>query len=179
MKNKIKEFFKNNKIYTILFFSLLIINLLISTTTYEYTEFSLQLPFKTLYGTISWGILILFGIIYYFIFREKTHKKIKLETLYIIVAIPIGILYCLVNPLGRVPDEVYHARKALAISQGNIFSHADENGKATEIVDSKIPVILIHIKKLLNIFMKKLESLLKLNITLWHYILQFVMHHKQ
>ncbi len=142
MKNKIKEFFKNNKIYTILFFSLLIINLLISTTTYEYTEFSLQLPFKTLYGTISWGILILFGIIYYFIFREKTHKKIKLETLYIIVAIPIGILYCLVNPLGRVPDEVYHARKALAISQGNIFSHADENGKATEIVDSKIPVIV-------------------------------------
>ena len=51
MKNKIKEFFKDNKIYTILFFLLLIINLLISTTTYEYTNFSLQLPFKSLYGT--------------------------------------------------------------------------------------------------------------------------------
>lgn len=40
--------------------------------------------------------------------------------------------------MGRVPDEEYHARKAMAISQGNFFSHVNENGEATEFLNSKL-----------------------------------------
>lgn len=142
MKSKIKEFIKNNKLYTIFFLILMIINLLISTTTYQYTDFSLQLPFKTLYGTISYGIVISFGIIFYIIFSKKIYNKIKLEKLYLMVAIPIGILYCIANPLGKVPDENYQARKAMAIAQGNIFSTVDENGNAIESENVKVPQLV-------------------------------------
>lgn len=142
MKSKIKEFIKNNKLYTIFFLILMIINLLISTTTYQYTDFSLQLPLKTLYGTISYGIVISFGIIFYIIFSKKIYNKIKLEKLYLMVAIPIGILYCIANPLGKVPDENYQARKAMAIAQGNIFSTVDENGNAIESENAKVPQLV-------------------------------------
>ncbi len=142
MKLKFKEFVKENKFYTIFFFILMIVNLLISTTTYQYTDFSLQLPFKTLYGNIVYGITISFGIVFYIIFSKKIYNRIKLEKLYLIVAIPIGILYCIVNPLGKVPDENYQGRKAMAIAQGNIFSKADENGNAIESENAKVPKLV-------------------------------------
>ncbi len=142
MKLNIKEFIQENKIYTIFFFVLMVITLLISTTTYEYTDFSLQLPFRTLYGSIVYGIVISMGMMFYIIFTKNNYKKIKIEKLYLIVAIPIGILYCITNPLGKVPDEDYQARKAMAISQGNIFSIADENGNAIEKENVKIPQLV-------------------------------------
>lgn len=138
MKEKIKELAKKDGVYFLASISFLIITLLITTTTYHGEDFSLQIPGATLFGTISWiGILVL-GIAGIFIFKDVDRKQIKLEKIYLIMVIPLGILYMIANPLGKVPDEDFHARKAMAISKGNFFSHANEDGDAVDYLNTKV-----------------------------------------
>lgn len=138
MKEKIKNLIKIDGIYFLVAVLLLIGTLLITTTTYHGDDFSLQLPFKTLFGTLSWSAILILGIAGIFIFRNVDRKQIKLEKIYLIMVIPLGILYCLANPLGKVPDEPNHARKAMAISKGNFFSYANEDGEAVEYMNTKL-----------------------------------------
>lgn len=86
--------------------------------------------FKTRIGIITSLLTIVLGTIYYFIFRNLLKKKIKIETAFLIIAIPVGILYCIVTPFGKIPDEITHASKALDISYGHFLSKANENGEA-------------------------------------------------
>ena len=86
--------------------------------------------FKNQFGIISLMLTVVFGTSYYFILKLFTKKNIKLENVFILVVIPIGILYCLANPLGKTPDEITHATKALEISYGRFFKDANENGEA-------------------------------------------------
>lgn len=82
MKNKVKDFFRKELKYTIFFAVLLIVTLGIATTTYQYDDFSLQLPFKTLYGSLIYTIILSFGIIIYLLFRKNFYNKIKIVFLY-------------------------------------------------------------------------------------------------
>lgn len=138
MKEKIKELVKKDGVYFLSAFALLVITLLITTTTYHGDDFTLQIPGNTLFGTISWVGIIILGIAGIFIFRNVDRKQIKLEKIYLIMVIPLGILYMIANPLGKVPDEDYHARKAMAISKGNFFSKANEDGDAVDNLNSKV-----------------------------------------
>ena len=138
MKEKIKEIIKKDGIYFLVAFGLLIVTILITTTTYHGEEFALQLPIKTLFGTISWIGIIVIGVSGIFIFRNVDRKEIKLEKIYLIMVIPLGILYCIANPLGKIPDEDMHSRKAMAISNGNFFSYSNEEGEAVDYINSKI-----------------------------------------
>ncbi len=142
MKNRIIDFFRNELKYTIFFVIILVVTLGIATATYQYTDFSLQLPFETLYGSLVYAVVLGSGIIAYLIFSKKFYNKMKLENLYLLIAIPIGIMYCIANPLGKVPDEDFHARKSVAISQGNFLSTADEEGNALEKENIKIPIVV-------------------------------------
>lgn len=138
MKEKIKELVKTDGAYFLTAFALFVVTLLITTTTYHGNDFTLQIPTATLFGTISWIGIIALGIPGIFIFRNVDRKQIKLEKIYLIMVIPLGILYMIANPLGKVPDEDFHARKAMAISKGNFFSHANEDGDAVDNLNTKV-----------------------------------------
>lgn len=86
--------------------------------------------FKTKVGIITISLTLILGTVYYFIFRKFSEKKIRLENIFLLIAIPIGLLYCIVTPFGKIPDEITHATKAIDISRGNLISKANENGEA-------------------------------------------------
>lgn len=140
MKEKIKELAKKDGLYLLTGFGLFIVTLLIATVTYNNStqDYMLHLPNQSVYGLISYIGIIVLGIGGIALFRNVDRKEISLEKIYLMIAIPLGILYCIANPLGRVPDEDYHARKAMAISYGNIFSHADEKGYAKEYFNANL-----------------------------------------
>lgn len=98
--------------------------------------------FKTKVGIITIFLTLIFGTVYYFIFTKFNEKKIKLENIFLLIAIPIGLLYCIVTPFGKIPDEITHATKAIDISRGHLISKANENGEAE----------LTYTKKLEDIF---------------------------
>lgn len=119
-------------------FTLLIICFLSITTIFVTNDYSLNLPVNNFFGIVSWIVTSFLGIAGILFLRNIDRKQIDLAKLFLILVIPLGILTCIVRPLGRVPDEDFHARKAMAISQGNFFSHANENGEATEFFNAKL-----------------------------------------
>jgi len=136
---KFKNLLKKDGIYLFTGFIFLLITILIATITYnDSNDYTLNLPTNSMYGLLSYVIVIILGIAGIIIFRNVDRKNIKLERIYLILVIPLGILYCLANPLGKIPDEDYHVRKSMAIAQGNLFSHAKENGDAEDKFNVKL-----------------------------------------
>lgn len=86
--------------------------------------------FKTKIGIITYLLVIILGTIYYFLFKNCEKNKIKLEIVFLSIALPIGLLYCFVTPFGKVPDEITHCTKALDISYGHFISKANSKGEA-------------------------------------------------
>ncbi len=86
--------------------------------------------FKTRVGIITILLTLILGIGYYLIFRRFNENKMKLENIFLLIAIPIGLLYCIATPFGKIPDEITHATKAIDISRGHLISKANENGEA-------------------------------------------------
>lgn len=123
MKEKVKEFLKNDGMYLLSGIVLLVITLLIVTVKHKTDiDYTLNLPSNNTYGLVSYLVIIICGILGIVAFRNIDRKQIKLEKVFLMLVIPLGILYCLTNPLGRIPDEDYHVRKSMAIAQGHIFS---------------------------------------------------------
>ena len=61
-------------------------------------------------------------------------KKLKwaIEKVFLILFIPIGLIYLLAIPIGRVPDENAHLTRAYGISIGHFITSANEDGKYGE-----------------------------------------------
>lgn len=139
MFQKIKNSIKNNLAYWIFSFSLMLITLCIATVNYSSSgDFSVNTPFGSTYGIIVYLLIIVFGGCGIYFFRKANNENVKLEKMFLWLAIPIGIVMCIATPLGRIPDEDDHAKKAMAISNGNLFSVADEEGNATDMFNSKL-----------------------------------------
>lgn len=140
MISKIKNYIKHDWQYFCITGVLLLITLLIATINYgtEARPFDINTPFTSTYGLISYTFVFVLGILGILLFKNANKENIRLENKYLLLAIPIGIIMIFVTPLGKIPDEVAHARKAAAISQGNIFSVADEDGVAKDMLNSKI-----------------------------------------
>ena len=137
---KIINRIKNSKNKTFIFLTalLLALNLIINFTIYRGDVFDVHFPWKDMFGASSFVITTVVGLIFSNLIYLGMKKKIRLENLYLIIAIPIGLLFMFCNPLGKVPDEDMHARKAYAISYGNLFSIANEEGRATAKMNPKL-----------------------------------------
>ena len=67
-------------------------------------------------------------------------KKIKIQNIFLLIAVPLGLLYMVVLPMGGAPDEMVHYYRAYEISMGNFFSEYVEGGGGDE-----LPVATIEI----------------------------------
>lgn len=142
MKNKICSLIKYEWKFKIVHFSIMIITLLIAITMFRYKDYSLQLPGKNLFANITFTIVIFIGIISYFILNIFEKRNIGIEKIYLCLVIPLCIMYCIANPLGKIPDEDQHARKSYMISQGVFFSEKDNVGNPIGVFDSNINEIV-------------------------------------
>ena len=136
---RIKTIFKGDERYVITGVLLLIICLLLIITMHTDEDFNLNIP-SNLFSVASWSITILLGTAGIYFLKDVDRKQIDLSKVFLAMIIPIGILTCLSRPLGRVPDEVNHARKSMAIAQGNFFSRPNSNkeNRATDFFNSKL-----------------------------------------
>lgn len=112
-----KKFFKEEWGYLLFAVILITVSLMLVTVNKCYETTKLVNFFTDSYGQISLAILSIFGITYFFLLRNIDKKQTDLSKVFLWIAIPIGLLYCVFNPLGRVPDERSHAFRAYEISQ--------------------------------------------------------------
>ena len=61
------------------------------------------------------------------LFAKK--KKMTVEKLFLVIAIPLGIGFCFLLPLGQAPDEPAHIFRAYGISVGDVVTPILENGE--------------------------------------------------
>ena len=140
MLKKIKKYIKKDWKFILITIAFMILTTAIVTVNCSPGSNLVEIngPFDNFYVNISYILIFLFGGLIAFAIRNADNEDIKLEKLYLWVAIPIGLIMCFNTPLGRIPDEDDHAKKAMAISQGNFFSVADEDGNATDMINSKV-----------------------------------------
>ena len=137
---KVKEYIKRDWKFILLTIFFMILSTAIVTVNCSpgNNVINVNAPFDSLYVTISYILIFVLGGICAFAVRNANKDNIKLEKLYLWIAIPIGLVMCLNTPLGRIPDEDDHAKKSMAIAQGNFFSVADEDGNAMDMINSKV-----------------------------------------
>lgn len=87
-----------------------------------------SIPLLSLPIFVLCAILILMNIAYHMV-----AKNVKLEKLFLALAIPFSCMYLLYIVPGIIPDEIYHYRVAYKISTGDIFVKGNETPKAGEI----------------------------------------------
>lgn len=118
---KIDFIWKNNIIFSIVEFilslalSFILYKLIINSHYYYYINY--------LYFLIG---LLLCLIITIFIVLKILIDKLNIEKIFLLIVIPIGILYMIFLIPNEVPDENRHYMRALAIAQGNIIQHNDK-----------------------------------------------------
>lgn len=144
MIHKIKNYIKEDWRYFLItiFFMALTVMIVTVNCSPGSNVIKINAPFENVYVTISYFLIFILGGLIAFFIRNADKENIKLEKLYLWVAIPIGIVMCICYPLGKIPDEDIHARKAMAIAQGNFFSVADEDGNATDMINAKVHEIV-------------------------------------
>ena len=81
------------------------------------------------FGTIASLITIIPIVLYTIIFCIIEKKEIDISKIFLLIVIPLGIMHMFVNPLGRVPDEDTHIRRAYEISCGYFITGLNEEGQ--------------------------------------------------
>lgn len=126
---KTSDEFKNQTNFTI--FSIILLWFTIFTILAKY-----GLETKNIYITISIIMITALSIIYYLFFRK--FEKVNYEKIFLMIIIPIGLLYMIVIPMGKIPDEINHICRAWEISEGHLVTEVNENGR----VGRNLPVEL-------------------------------------
>lgn len=139
MKQKLCNLIKYEWRFKLFHFGIMIATILIATTLFRYDYYALQLPGNNVFANVTYTVVIIMAIIFYYVLTR--FKNIKIERLYLLIVIPVGIMYCIANPLGKIPDEDQHARKAYMVSKGVFFAEKNEEGEAIGMIDSKLPSI--------------------------------------
>ena len=113
---KITDYIKKNIVFIILtiFFMFLIL-----------CEFITNIDEVKLFNDFKYLIcffIIVFCVVAHILIYKIIEKKWAIEKIFLCIAIPLGLLYMVIVPLGRVPDELNHYYRAYDISRGNLFS---------------------------------------------------------
>lgn len=121
-------------IYIILYIVFILINVFIaSRKSIGLLNDTVDLNVKN----ILFAVLIVFEIVFLIVINIIDTKKI--EKIFLALTVPIGICYLLAIPLGGVPDEDNHFKRAYEISQGNLISSREGIDMTTSIENSMVP----------------------------------------
>lgn len=82
---------------------------------------------RNIYVMMSIIMIIALSIIYYIFFRKL--EKVSYEKVFLMIVIPIGLLYMIVIPMGKIPDEINHLCRAWEISEGHLVTEINEKGR--------------------------------------------------
>lgn len=149
-KQSVTDFFRNNGIFIIFCIVLLWISLLLIQVADAYTMLDpnntketvmLHPLFEGKFGTAATWMTIIAIVVYAIIFIITNKKEIDISKIFLIIIIPLGIIHAIVNPLGRVPDEDTHIRRAYEISYGHLLTKVNEEGEIGRELPAEINLI--------------------------------------
>jgi uncharacterized membrane protein len=83
-------------------------------------------------------LTLAFEAISTFIIIKSQKKQYKIEKIFLALFIPMGILYMIAIPIGRVPDEPAHLARAYGITSGHFITEANEDGLYGEYLPSDL-----------------------------------------
>lgn len=133
-KVKLVNFLKEHGMFIlfsliILWVSLLLIqmadNYLIHDYSYEKPTELLIALFNSNFAKIATtgtSLLILINMIILIIINKK---ELDFSKIFLMIVIPLGLIHVFLSPLGRVPDEIYHSRRAYEVSLGYLITDLD------------------------------------------------------
>ena len=134
---------KNILLYCLEFFLSLIVGIL---------SFRYGIDRKILWVILAFAAFIILGINFYHLYRLNSKK---MEHIFLMLAIPIGILYSLFLAPFRIADDAAQIIKNIDLSQGHLFTRKDSDNKAIVDVprafDVKYHVTMLKIKPFYNI----------------------------
>lgn len=122
MKKNITQFFINKK-YIFFCFIFLLLNIFLINKASKYYDLKI---FSPIYFIIIVGLIIVELFLLFFI-NKKIKENYPIEKIFLIIAIPIGLLFMLFLPLGQIPDEKAHFARSYAISEGYLISKVSKD----------------------------------------------------
>ena len=134
-KTKVVDFFQKNGMLILFSLLLLIISVFLVQTADNYimqdtlnqkpTQMLIPL-FEGGFGTIAFWVTVITLILYTIIFVIIGKKEFEVSKVFLLIMIPLGIMHMFLSPLGRIPDEIYHSRRAYEVSLGHFITDIDE-----------------------------------------------------
>src|SRR5574344_2214012 len=117
--NKFLKFLKKNNLIILMGIIIIIINhFSLGKLIFDYNK-----NYISENGYIALAVFEIFEILELILVNVLLKKKVAIEKLFLSLAIPIGIGYLVLVPLGRVPDEQNHFLRAYEISLGYLVSN--------------------------------------------------------
>ena len=87
----------------------------------------ITLDFASNTKNIIFIIMVVLEILFCLIIFILNKKNKKIENIFLMVAIPIGLMYLILIPVGQIPDEYSHFKRTYEITEGHLVS--DINGR--------------------------------------------------
>ena len=95
-------------------------------------------------------LLFSVSVIFFCIFLLLDMSKIDIAKIFLLISIPIGVLYIFIIPIGGAPDEQAHWFRSYEVSLGHIFSDKDEENYGGRVLPSAIKNVIADEYKLGN-----------------------------
>ena len=129
--NRLFENIKQNHVQIVLGLIIVILNFL----TLGNLQFTSGNDFTANNSKIIFALILFFEIVMFVLISFFIRKNKPIEKLFLLISIPLGLLYMSLIPMGRVPDERNHFLRAYEISEGYLISDKNEkNGKGGRIL---------------------------------------------
>lgn len=85
-------------------------------------------PFLSKHSLLIYAILFFITTLIIFLLYKAKKNSWKIEIIFLICGITLGISYSLFIPIGGAPDEPAHFWRAYELSEGKIFAQTDSEG---------------------------------------------------
>lgn len=143
---KVLNFIKNNCMYIIFTFALILLNIGII--------FTVAKDEKNIILILNCLLTIIFGIVFSVMYKKVNSENIKIEKLFLITNIVIGILYLFSFPYGTIMDEQNHFLRTYEITGGHLVSELNDKGQGGREMSSdflKLPMTVVDHKTQLEV----------------------------
>lgn len=137
MKQKIMVYLKTNYKSIILIMILVIVN---AFTAFKMSRANIS-EFVQKYSTLLIIVFTLIEILLFLITNSMLKRQKPIEKIFLALIIPIGLFYMILIPIGRIPDEENHAKRAYEISEGHIISSRNSDNVGGQVLNKKLAEI--------------------------------------
>lgn len=107
----------------------------------NYASIAYSIPFASKRYLIILALSIILEIAIIIVILKAQKYTWAIEKIFLILFIPIGLIYLFAIPIGRVPDENAHLARAYGISIGHFVTSANEKGEYGEYLPADLAAL--------------------------------------